>query len=1082
MDSNAAFLLACNDVHEGKVQEALTRILGKLLDIPEIVVRSRLLPKLCVAAQKSDIAQHQWFFKKDERPQLLEIIEVPLTSIYGSRITRWTFFQPLTLDFGSHMTQMPAEVLSSVGMLQRPVLFAITGHGPGPVCARVSAILNDLANERNCPSDLILAGASFFDLTANPVPSHRRATWNREELLRRVTDLANRLNVEEALQEVLQDEQKRKFLAAFAGRVLQPTIDTARESLAHVEAEMGFVVNKEIDARNHEAALHALNNHMSPSAGESFPVLVEYRRNSEPLRVKLPLLCLGIEDYERVVREYRRSVCEEMRKEWERRRRKYEEWSRQFASRFHHLRAELARNGSSVLSSRVIYIHIEIDPETATEHRLDPPKPETELEFLVKLPLMMIHQFAYWAWANYRIEALPEEEKFRSHWEQTCLVDAFLRGWPLPTEDHKLNAACSEWQKNWRLLALIALDNSLREQGLAVSDIAVENTVFRVVSEDDDYLTLGLFHIWDPHYDSLPGSKEGTTLFAPSFGKRRRDLVPARAAQKQAMDTMSHALASMPVSSQDLQCALFLDSGAALNLLIEHLCQPFIKDGLESDIERVMKKAVKRIDPLASFGLQEKFGKCSTLHDMLSLANECGEAGRKDGAVPDFLAWELYLVGEAVRNTVKNILEQIKRTSPLSFTGIELPNQLARRQPQLQLPHGVELDCISQMSDFTPWQIVAELIQQGPYTGTVEAILRFLEFPHMPAWLRDSYKRLRSKDRDYANRCLEAEGPPPRSHQLETQYAPGCFTGWDRVCYDIAEGDAALAFAWAIREGTGSTDRDALAKLLAAANNFRILQTFEHLTARRNELVADIEKFRRQGDRVSLGLAAASVRQALIDVLNIAESSYRRAALQDSDYGCGWLRLARLKWLTSQFREAFSVLVGPRPAAADLQACQLPLSTAVRAAGGSLSFTVTAPKAWNDPAGGAITVSRSEGDHLVLNFTVGTAEIGKCIISGLYDADMNLLGEFFRKYQPDMFQSAGRDTFEDWLCLVRVPSLGQRAAIADAVQGESEFALLAACIYLGVPEILGLPPGSSAKPRPPEWLEKNVVTALDWSP
>lgn len=229
---------------------------------------------------------------------------------------------------------------------------------------------------------------------------------------------------------------------------------------------------------------------------------------------------------------------------------------------------------------------------------------------------------------------------------------------------------------------------------------------------------------------------------------------------------------------------------------------------------------------------------------------------------------------------------------------------------------------------------------------------------------------------------------------------------------------------------------------------------------------------------MSLGLAGSSVQRVLVDVLTLAESAYQRAALSDADCGYGWFGLARLKWLTAHFREALAILVGPSPAA-DLQACQLPLSLAVKTAGGKLSFTSTGQSAWKGPSAGAIMVSHSN-DDLALDFHDGAVQFGRCTVSGLSMVDSNLLADFFQKYRPDMFQSAGIRSFEEWLKLVRVPNLGRRAVFADAIRGSTEFALLAACVYLGVPDVLGLPPGSASKLRSPELLEENVVTALDW--
>jgi hypothetical protein len=208
-----------------------------------------------------------------------------------------------------------------------------------------------------------------------------------------------------------------------------------------------------------------------------------------------------------------------------------------------------------------------------------------------------------------------------------------------------------------------------------------------------------------------------------------------------------------------------------------------------------------------------------------------------------------------------------------------------------------------------------------------------------------------------------------------------------------------------------------------------------------------------------------------------AESRYIQAALRDETSGSGWLRLARLQWLSERYSPAIATLIGPPPAA-DRSACRLPLAAAVRAANGTLAFDATA-RGWDGPGKAAVAVTRS-GDTIVLTGAANGTTIGRCRISGLALADAALLETFFGKYQPDMLRSGDSTSFESWLRLVAVPSLGDYGAMAAALNDEARSALLATSIYLGAPPLLGRLPDSQAQPRPAYWMEHDVVTRIEW--
>jgi len=461
--------------------------------------------------------------------------------------------------------------------------------------------------------------------------------------------------------------------------------------------------------------------------------------------------------------------------------------------------------------------------------------------------------------------------------------------------------------------------------------------------------------------------------------------------------------------------------------------------------------------------------------------------------------WELYLVGEAVRNVIKNMLDHAREQQlsgvDFSFQGSDpwndpwgdpwenppqtLSGNLGLGDPRL--PDGFQINCLQQMSAYNPWQIIDELIRSGKCADTVRSILRYIEAEHLVSELFHAYQLLQDRHADFLGQCFSTDSRPSLSPQRENQYAPGCFTGWDRVCYDIAEGDCALGLAWTIREGGKALDSGMLAKLYGEVSSFYIPSNFENLVSHRDKLVKDLEKHHMQGSRANLDSAMFSVRQVLQELVLIAEVSYQRAALQDKEHGCGWLRLARLKWLTAHYREAVSILIGPKPQV-DLQACQLPFSVALGAAGSLLNITDIVPEAWSRENLGDINVAVSspKGDDLVLEFITSTSRVGTCIVSGLSQTDTDRVREFFQKYRLDMLQSRGVDSFEEWLCLIQVPNLGRRAIIAEAIDPETEFALLAACVFLGVPGLLGTPPDDQIPSRPEEWLEEQVVTRLEW--
>jgi hypothetical protein len=158
----------------------------------------------------------------------------------------------------------------------------------------------------------------------------------------------------------------------------------------------------------------------------------------------------------------------------------------------------------------------------------------------------------------------------------------------------------------------------------------------------------------------------------------------------------------------------------------------------------------------------------------------------------------------------------------------------------------------------------------------------------------------------------------------------------------------------------------------------------------------------------------------------------------------------------------------------------LPLSVAVRIAGGHIAFEPGEWHEWNGPVKLDIKTSRLNND-LILDGKQNGKTIGRCRIAGLAQIDMSLLDQFFRRHQPTQLRSAGEDSFEMWLRLVQTPSIGWRATIANDTYGESRFVLLAACVYLGGPHIFGRPTNGVNGSTTQAWLEDEVVTELTWA-
>jgi hypothetical protein len=893
-DADTAFLRMCDSLHEGRMSAALPYLTRHQSQIPAYVLQQRVLPRLRTLASESAVAHSEWFSRHTTRPQLQEIVDAPLTWIYGGRVAGYSY-------------------------AGQPQPYAITGIGPAGVREHIGGIIHDLAYARNCRSDVILAGCTFFDPAAPPRNPRQAPAF--AAILRRSEHLAERLNGSGAWREAQQHQQS--ILTQLADRLAQMDGHLAKMALTTMAREVGFVENRTIDVGEYQLALESLKNNTVLPVRESFPTLAPYRHNGRPLAIKLSLQWLGADSLSHVAHEYRRSVRAELLHKWEQRQRTYVETAREFITAYQNLTEKKAQFGPARLLSQHLFIYDDIDPATGAKITRDQPRWISELAYLRSLPELIATQLIFLAGTMVQIEALSKADSVQPHWERAYLIDALLRGCQLPTTDEQLTTAYLQWSQEWRSLALAALDSELRVRGVAPAAVAVENTIFRLIGEADGQVILGLYHIWDPYHDPLPTTKAGLSLFTPRFSARRKACVPARAAQEEAVRRIGDVLIEAIAPAEGLR-ALTWDSGKAMDIFIQHLCQPLLKPDLDQDIERVLAKI----------------------------------------------------------------------------------------------------------------------------------------------------------------------GHNTQAH----------LTRWDRVCYDIAEGDTALALAemlevggWGLgagewdqraehvseRDADVSSSRATAEKMLTTIKAIPIAPAMVALTQRRDSLATALERKLAAGAATELYRAETMIRHTRQALFAHAEAAYRRAAGTDAEGGSAWVRLARLNWRAGQFKQALDTLIGPY-AEAELASGQLPLSVAVRIAGGHIAFEPGEWHEWNGPVKLDIKTSRLNND-LILDGKQNGKTIGRCRIAGLAQIDMSLLDQFFRRHQPTQLRSAGEDSFEMWLRLVQTPSIGWRATIANDTYGESRFVLLAACVYLGGPHIFGRPTNGVNGSTTQAWLEDEVVTELTWA-
>jgi hypothetical protein len=588
-------------------------------------------------------------------------------------------------------------------------------------------------------------------------------------------------------------------------------------------------------------------------------------------------------------------------------------------------------------------------------------------------------------------------------------------------------------------LALEMLQADLRSHGLELGDIALENTVFRVVGQDEHYLTLELLHVWSAGIDPLPKQENGYLHFSPAFSTRQQKISTEQFAQQESLQLLQRAVEELPANTPFLRQALALDSGKALDELFFATTRSFTNDNLAVEVNRVLQDAAAYVDPILTFKLEEKFEKCELIKDVFQLVEECEKASKTNKDIPDFLAWELFLTGFALKSYLPSTYSGIVTTISGSIGKVN----------------------IQDLAKETPWRIIRELVENGPNSRLLGSIIKSQWNDHLIKLIESNYQRLKKYYPIYLEACFNSLGFPSRSEQIRERLAPDCLSRRDQVFYNIMLGDYAAYFSRLIQASFDTYNQRSLTQLLKVLKHLHIPANFENLNHLRRQLLDDLERYSKVDDVVSLKIGAANLLEMKIRAFYLAENSYLEAAWNDKESGCAWLRLAHLKWQTNHFREALQILIGPSREL-DLKACQLPLSVAVRALGGRLAFkkgieastqsapkSATIPRVWRELEELELEISLEEEGVLRLKCSQGEA-----IIEGLGMEDILVLTRFFHNYRPQTLRSSGVDSFEDWLSLVKVPNLGLRARLKEGLNEETEFALLVACYYLGLPEFI----------------------------
>ena len=1007
-DQGVAFVLGCDSVRRGGAGGALPDLVDGLDRLnPEVVAR-RVMPQVRAAAV-AELDPLSLFHARPERPQVAESLARPLTSLASERATVWLW-------------QTPAGA---------PERLAVIGAPPSRVAQQVDAAVASLAIARDNPDDLVLSDARFFALDATAADGHPDS-GAIERLVLRAHRLVAHHGVGSLLVETLGDAERRTAIGQSLLRAWRAPLGQTLADLEQIEGRSGFVAWRSVASATAQGAERALDRGLRPATDESFPILTPYQQSGSRLRLRLPTRWIGMDGYERAADAYRLAMLDGLQVELERARQSQRAWVGRYSSQYHRLTGVQRRDGAAGLARQSFAPLFAIDPQTMTLRRMRSPQPMSGAAYLALLPLLITDRALALAATETELERLPQADGWRPHWEATLLVDGLLRGVAPPLADAAFQAVWAEWSAAWRPLALLALNRALGRYDLTIARVAVEQTVFRVLTLGPRTIEIELLHIFDPRYDQGPQLMERVTIFSPVAPERHRSTAPAEQAQEQARAAIADALERNALSPE-LLTVLGMDSGAAIDALLAPVVDALGAPELDKGIAGVLRDMGAQTDPVAVFIDARR-----DQQSVLTIAEACGDEGRRPGAQIDFLAYELYLLGEALR-TMADGVQGGDASQPL-------------------LPAGAAVE----LAQLTGWQIIDQLLRDGQLAPAIAALLIQTGGGTWIGRAKQTFLLLSGQSQSYADECLASDGPPPFSPIRQTNGGAGALRGWRRVCYAIAEGDAALGFARGLEQGGDAA--------IAFARSRDILPTFALLKARRDRLVAASQ---RDGVGETPLQTAALLRQAIRDSVAHAESCYEDAAINDTRYGVGWLRLAQLKWWAGEYRAALDALIGSPDTS--IEACRLPLTVAVRAAGGQLQVE-TGNAEWRGPAQVSVALALY-GNTLSMTFRDGGARVGSCTIAGLGAADAATISGLFQQHRPAALASAGELSFENWLRLVQTPAIGVRRLIAGALQDDGEFAALVAMVRLRPPRAF-IHPAIGYAARPPGWMTHDVVTAV----
>jgi hypothetical protein len=832
------------------------------------------------------------FFRLDARPQLLEILRAPETSIYGGLPTIW-----LCRD-GS-------------GALRRVML---TGHAYASICSTLSGIFSHAFLELPLKaSSFLLAGAIRCDLDDSP-ESH-------EQLQRRleVHDVRFRAAVASLLPElVAPGTGETDELAAFElhaeltrmglkrpGAILAQIMDR----LLRAVSDLGLARLRELDFETHEAEEAELRRATAAARppelsadGGSRPLLVPllHPQTRAPIEVEIPSHIFNTAALEKIARQYLRVRQQRIAEEGARRRRFYRECIDSFCRAYRRY-STLRRQEPSKFEEERVEIHEIVDLETATTTKLPTPNRERADRYLAGLPASIVQ--AVW-WKVQMDELLADKGKQPGELHLApCVFDALIRGWQLPFSDGVLEEHRQAWEEACRPGTLLLLEDALKRGGLELGALVKEQTIFLATSDDPKRLVLRPHYLFDP---SVAGPDDA---YASLWQQRRLTLAEAATARRLAVERAEQG---------DWEGALAVDDGT----LVDGLCETW--QGLlasadpNAEEQAVSAYLAMEEDPVDE--MQDRFGNCANdAQAEAFLEGPLHTAIHEHPGLPE-LRW--LRVGYFTR-----------RLEPFLHDAMALG--------QLAMP-----DDLGPGDSF--WLLVARA--QDPEFRVADLLRTWSAAPEANAPLRDElvrrperYRRaaelfdedlhqLWQRHRDYVRACLE------RKH---LQVSAGRAAGSERL-----HGEERARLLWG---AAVVLERQAR----ALEKSLRLLETQDEAAPKAVEksLAAQaaaskggrwrqLRDLLRDFDRGALPPGGKQLHARLLDlredILEDAEAYATHAALGCTEHQEARICLARLRWLRGHYRRALTGASLLPSAEVSPGRLGYPLAFAVTLAGGTV--------------------------------------------------------------------------------------------------------------------------------------------------